>query len=309
MLGNWFVPFYVASGIGAGLASIVAKRLINNAIGTIGASACVLGIVGAFTCMHPNSHFQCIHSCFITHPNLGTNCFPSPPMVFPIDATTSVTLLLALQIVGLTYYKPLANFGSVVDFVAHMGGLIIGYAIVKKMQDKFTILEPLIYRNEKNEVVFNGYVNQKTGKKVVGLQLLNLTNKGAYIGRFDEHEEYHGYGTMAWNNNIIIGLFEHGHFKHGTKLYLDETVKIVGTFQKPGTFQGTTVVKTKEHVKKYQGTFENWLLHGENCSLTVKFKESGNVYVYRGTFEESELVDGVVEKNGKLVYYEKHQAK
>ena len=106
-----FLRFYLTCGVGAGLSVVLAAFTPWGAPGgtTIGSSGAIYGLLLAFGMMFPNV------------PVLVFFLFPMPAKYF-------VILMGAIN-----FYMARAGAGSGVSYVAHLGGLLVGYLYMKSL--------------------------------------------------------------------------------------------------------------------------------------------------------------------------------
>lgn len=98
-----FLIFYLICGIGAG----VAQMFLSEGI-SVGASGALMGLMGAFAYLFPNTQFYII------------------PFPFPIKAKYLVIIYAAIDLFG--QFRP--GRPDNIGHFAHLGGLIIGLIIV-----------------------------------------------------------------------------------------------------------------------------------------------------------------------------------
>ncbi len=108
-----FLFFYFSCGIAAGVA-----HMLLSGSPAIGASGAVMGLLGAFAYLFPNSELF---------------MFPIP---FPVKAKYAIAVIAAIDIFGGVY-----NMGDKIAHIAHLGGLIMGFIIA-------------IYWNKSNKKTF-----------------------------------------------------------------------------------------------------------------------------------------------------------
>jgi membrane associated rhomboid family serine protease len=102
-----FLKYYLLCGVGAGLCDVAVNAAIGNwATSTIGASGAIYGLLLAFGVMYPNA----------------TILFS---FLFPIKAKYFVMIYGAMALLGSL------NINSGVSNVAHLGGMLFGYAYLK----------------------------------------------------------------------------------------------------------------------------------------------------------------------------------
>jgi membrane associated rhomboid family serine protease len=110
--GAWgrqrFLRFYFWCGIGSGLCVTVAGLLSREIYTTtIGASGAIMGVLVAFAVLYPN-----VPVWFM--------------LLFPIPAKYFVLLIGAI-----TFYSARSGSGGNVSHAAHLGGLLIGYLLLR----------------------------------------------------------------------------------------------------------------------------------------------------------------------------------
>ena len=102
-----FLKYYFTCGVGAGICDVVVNALIGNwGTSTIGASGAVYGLLLAFGVLYPN---QTVLFNFL----------------FPIKAKYFVMIYGAMALLGSL------NVNSGVSNIAHLGGMLFGYAYIK----------------------------------------------------------------------------------------------------------------------------------------------------------------------------------
>lgn len=99
-----FLIFYLVCGLAAG----IAQMLLVKDTPSVGASGAIMGLVGAFAFLFPNTKFFII------------------PFPFPIKAKYMVGLMAALDIFGGFYPGGIDN----VAHFAHLGGMVMGFILV-----------------------------------------------------------------------------------------------------------------------------------------------------------------------------------
>lgn len=106
--GKRFLLFYLACGVGAGLAHLAIEYFTNGNAGAIGASGAIMGVFVAFGYSYPNEQLMII------------------PIPVPIRAKWLVLAYIVIDLVG--------GFGKVagdnVAHFAHLGGALTGFLIV-----------------------------------------------------------------------------------------------------------------------------------------------------------------------------------
>jgi rhomboid family protein len=103
-----FLKYYFLCGIGAGLCDVVVNALLGNwGTSTVGASGAIYGLLLAFGVLYPN---QTIFFSFL----------------FPIKAKYFVMIYGAIELLSAFSANP-----SGVSNVAHLGGMLFGYAYLK----------------------------------------------------------------------------------------------------------------------------------------------------------------------------------
>ena len=104
-----FVLYYLISGIGASLFFMCANWIIYNPlVGLIGASGAIYGILMAFAVMHPNERIAL--------------------MFFPVPVKAKY---FVLGMIGLEFLLGVLQTGSPVAHLAHVGGMLFGYALLR----------------------------------------------------------------------------------------------------------------------------------------------------------------------------------
>jgi membrane associated rhomboid family serine protease len=101
-----FLRYYFLCGIGAGICDIILNLALGNNTRTIGASGAIYGLLLAFGVLYPNS------TVFMY-------------FVFPIKAKYMVMIVGAIAFLGAT------QVNSGVSDIAHLGGMLFGYAYLK----------------------------------------------------------------------------------------------------------------------------------------------------------------------------------
>jgi membrane associated rhomboid family serine protease len=106
---RFFLKYYFLCGIGAGLCVIVANALFGTlATSTIGASGAIYGLLLAFGMLYPDR--QVMFS-----------------FLFPIKAKYFVMILGAIA-----FMSSVGASGSGVSHVAHLGGMLFGYVLLRR---------------------------------------------------------------------------------------------------------------------------------------------------------------------------------
>lgn len=109
---RYFLKFYLATGIGAGLLTILVSLLgfgftnVIYVVPTIGASGAIYGLLLAYALYFPD---RPIYMYFL----------------FPVPAKIFVLIMGAIA-----FYASLAETGGVAN-ATHLGGLVVGYAMLK----------------------------------------------------------------------------------------------------------------------------------------------------------------------------------
>jgi membrane associated rhomboid family serine protease len=116
-----FLNYYFLCGIGAGICVVIANLLFSSTLQTrtIGASGAIYGLLLAFGMLYPNT--QVLFS-----------------FLFPIKAKYFVMILGAIA-----FMSSFAASGGGVSHVAHLGGMIFGYAYLKSRKSGFSVSIPL----------------------------------------------------------------------------------------------------------------------------------------------------------------------
>lgn len=120
--GTWgtrrFLHFYFVCGIGAGIMCVIADVLTGGPnIPTIGASGAIFGVMLAVAILYPNEEVWVF-------------------LLFPIKMKWVVAGLAAINLL----YFLKSPEGAGVSYVAHLGGLVIGYLYMKSGWLKFDVL-------------------------------------------------------------------------------------------------------------------------------------------------------------------------
>ena len=108
-----YLLFYLASGIGAGLAQVLADT--GSLVPTIGASGAIAGVMGGYLLLYPKAKVDVLFIFIVFF------------KVFPVPAWVMLGVWFALQLfngVGAD-----ASVGGVA-YWAHAGGFIVGFALV-----------------------------------------------------------------------------------------------------------------------------------------------------------------------------------
>ena len=101
-----FLRYYFLCGVGSGICDIILNLALGNNTRTIGASGAIYGLLLAFGVLYPNS------TVFMY-------------FVFPIKAKYMVMIVGAIAFLGAT------QVNSGVSDIAHLGGMLFGYAYLK----------------------------------------------------------------------------------------------------------------------------------------------------------------------------------
>lgn len=102
-----FLIYYFVTGVGAGLTVILFSPL--SLTPTIGASGAILGLLLAFGVLHPNQ----------------------PIFVYGIFPVKAKWMVIATGV--LTLWASWAATGSGVSHIAHLGGMVLGFAYLKRI--------------------------------------------------------------------------------------------------------------------------------------------------------------------------------
>jgi len=115
-----FLQYYFLCGIGAGICDVAASALVGNwYTRTIGASGAIYGLLLAFGLMYPD---RIVLFSFL----------------FPIKAKYFAMLMGAIA-----FLSSISGANSGVSNVAHLGGMIFGYAFLKLRFRRFDLLGSL----------------------------------------------------------------------------------------------------------------------------------------------------------------------
>ncbi|MBD3677719.1 MAG: rhomboid family intramembrane serine protease [Rhodobacteraceae bacterium] len=108
-----FLIFYLVSGIGAGLAQVLADP--SSTIPTVGASGAIAGVMGAYLLLYPRARVDVLFIFFVFF------------KVFPMPAWIMLGVWFALQLVnGIGADMS----GGGVAYWAHAGGFIVGFLYI-----------------------------------------------------------------------------------------------------------------------------------------------------------------------------------
>lgn len=110
-----FIIFYLLCGIGANLAHILFN--MNSLIPVIGASGAVSGVMGAYLVLFPHARVRTLVFIFI--------------LVTTMDIPAAVFLAIWFIFQFLS-----AGGGSGIAWLAHVGGFILGFLLIKFLVDK-----------------------------------------------------------------------------------------------------------------------------------------------------------------------------
>ncbi len=103
-----FLQYYTICGVGAGICVVIGNYLFGNPLSyTIGASGAIYGLLMAFGMLYPDR--QILFS-----------------FLFPIPAKYFVMILG-----GIAFLSTFGSSGGGVSHVAHLGGMLFGYAYLK----------------------------------------------------------------------------------------------------------------------------------------------------------------------------------
>ncbi|MBU1086559.1 MAG: rhomboid family intramembrane serine protease [Candidatus Omnitrophica bacterium] len=108
-----FVIYYLFTGIGAGICSIVFAH--NSAYPVVGASGAIFGLLVAFAIMFPESVILLF-------------------FIFPMKMRYAAMVLAGINLLG-----ALSNPGSGVAYIAHLGGGLFGYLYFKNEAIRFVL--------------------------------------------------------------------------------------------------------------------------------------------------------------------------
>ncbi|MEX0284396.1 MAG: rhomboid family intramembrane serine protease [Paracoccaceae bacterium] len=108
----WFLLFYLASGIGAGLIHVFAAPWSN--VPTIGASGAIAGVMGGYLLLFPKAKVDILLILIVFF------------KIFPIPAWVMLGLWLGMQFIGGVGSNP--DEGGVA-YWAHAGGFIVGLVL------------------------------------------------------------------------------------------------------------------------------------------------------------------------------------
>ncbi len=104
-----FVLYYLLCGVGASLFFMCVNWIdYNPMVALIGASGAIYGILMAFAVMHPNERIAL--------------------MFFPVPVKAKY---FVLGMIGLEFLLGVMQTGSPVAHLAHVGGMLFGYALLK----------------------------------------------------------------------------------------------------------------------------------------------------------------------------------
>lgn len=110
---EYFLAFYLTSGLSAGLVSHLYNSALRNTVMSLGASGALFGLVGLVYDRFPNAELAFF-------------------FLFPFQAKQLIPAIAAFDTVGL--FGVWRNFLRL-DHAAHLGGLVFGYILSRAMHD------------------------------------------------------------------------------------------------------------------------------------------------------------------------------
>jgi len=110
-----FILFYLACGVGAGAVHVLFN--FNSLIPVLGASGAVAGIMGAYLVLYPNAQIKTLVFIFI--------------LITFVDLPAYIFLIIWF---ALQFFEAGASSG--IAWLAHVGGFLIGIAIIKKSKKR-----------------------------------------------------------------------------------------------------------------------------------------------------------------------------
>jgi membrane associated rhomboid family serine protease len=122
-LGAWFLPFYFTCGVVGGLASVLVRP--SSDVPGIGASGAISGLMGAYLVLMPHATLRAI----VLVPWLFVVALlRGDRPIWDVPAWTGILTWFGLQ---LLYLAAPAAVRSNIDYAAHVGGFLAGYAMIR----------------------------------------------------------------------------------------------------------------------------------------------------------------------------------
>ena len=122
-----YVPFFLAAGAVAGLASALTRE--GSSVGTIGASGAISGLLGAYLVLQPNATIRSL----VMFPIFWVfNMLRGERITWEVPAWAVIITWLIIQVA-----ESLAPRTSGVDHAAHIGGFLFGYILIRVLRSWF----------------------------------------------------------------------------------------------------------------------------------------------------------------------------
>ncbi len=120
VLGRWrYVAFYLAAGLGAALMQVLVDA--SSTIPMIGASGAIAGVVAGYLVLYPRAPILCLNGIPLLWIPLGVL------VVLPAWVIAGMFFVINL----LMGWLSLGSAGGGVAFFAHIGGFVVGLALIR----------------------------------------------------------------------------------------------------------------------------------------------------------------------------------
>lgn len=179
-----FAFYYLVCGIAAGLAHIfISPLLTGNAAPTIGASGAVYGILVAFAMYFPD---RPIFLYFL----------------FPVKAKYLIGFYIILEFLSV-------GSASYIAHLAHLGGAVCGFVLVKAFRKNLFDIDKLFYRTKSKFRVYYKSDEIRNPRKYVETEKV----KEAYYEELNSNEEDFSNITQEEIDRILDKISESGYSK------------------------------------------------------------------------------------------------
>jgi membrane associated rhomboid family serine protease len=117
-----FLLFYLLCGLGAILAHLFFN--INSTLPVVGASGAIAGVMGAYLLLYPYARVVTFVPIFFL------------PFFFEVPAIVFLGIWFLIQIISGLFFLALQGLGGGIAWWAHIGGFVIGMALIKFFQKR-----------------------------------------------------------------------------------------------------------------------------------------------------------------------------
>jgi membrane associated rhomboid family serine protease len=305
--GKRFFTLYILSGIAASIFHTAFSFLqgpMGYVIPAIGASGAISGVLGAYLIFYPGTSLLMILPIFFF------------PFMFWIKASYYILFWFALQVI-----YGLSRTGGSVAFFAHVGGFIMGIALLSIITNKERIMELRIFKNLFSYIrwTYRPRGLGKTSKIILSSLILLILFSSLYISIFPVDQGRLKTITIQYRCNSLIcndyiGLMPDNIEKQISNIPLDETRILINRLYAANLLYGkdkisisnltselpvkivigkySTTVKIETTIDYFNGIYGNdsFISYGEGRITTYSI----NIFVYGDNYQ--------IEKGDKLTY-------